>query len=30
MRKIPNLHRIDRTDLSDSEVAERLAIGLRA
>ncbi len=26
-RKIPNLHAIDRTDLSDSEVAERIAHG---
>jgi tRNA dimethylallyltransferase len=25
MRKIPNLHAIDRTDLSDSEVADRIA-----
>jgi tRNA dimethylallyltransferase len=29
MRKIPNLHRIDRTALSDLEVAERIAIGCR-
>jgi tRNA dimethylallyltransferase len=27
MRKIPNLHQIDRTGLSDSEVAERIAQG---
>jgi tRNA dimethylallyltransferase len=26
MRKIPNLHRIDRTDLSDAEVARRIEI----
>jgi tRNA dimethylallyltransferase len=30
MRKIPNLQAIDRTDLTDGEVAERLAIGLGA
>ncbi|MGN6664588.1 MAG: tRNA (adenosine(37)-N6)-dimethylallyltransferase [Solirubrobacterales bacterium] len=30
MRKVPNLRRIDRTDLSDAEVAERIAIGCRA
>jgi tRNA dimethylallyltransferase len=29
MRKIPGLHWIDRTDLSDSEVAEQIAIGCR-
>lgn len=29
MRKIPNLVQIDRTDLSDAEVAERIAIGCR-
>lgn len=29
MRKIPNIHEIDRTDLSDAEVAERIAIGCR-
>jgi tRNA dimethylallyltransferase len=29
MRKIPNLHPIDRTDLSDSEVAGRIAEGCR-
>jgi tRNA dimethylallyltransferase len=28
-RKIPNLHAIDRTDLSDSEVARRIAQGCR-
>jgi tRNA dimethylallyltransferase len=28
MRKIPNLHRIDRTDLSDAEAAERMLMGL--
>jgi tRNA dimethylallyltransferase len=27
MRKIPNLHWIDRTDMSDGEVAEEIAIG---
>jgi tRNA dimethylallyltransferase len=27
MRKVPNLHTIDRTDLSDSEVAARIAQG---
>jgi tRNA dimethylallyltransferase len=27
MRKIPNLHRIDRTGLSDAEVARRIAAG---
>ncbi len=30
MRKIPNLELIDRTGLSDEEVAERIAIGCRA
>lgn len=30
MRKIPNLHTVDRTELTDREVAERLAIGLGA
>lgn len=30
MRKIPNLEPIDRTDLTDQEVAERIAIGCRA
>jgi tRNA dimethylallyltransferase len=30
MRKIPNLEPIDRTGLSDAEVAERIAIGCRA
>lgn len=30
MRKIPNLALIDRTGLSDAEVAERIAIGCRA
>ncbi|MGN6255776.1 MAG: tRNA (adenosine(37)-N6)-dimethylallyltransferase [Solirubrobacterales bacterium] len=30
MRKVPNLRRIDRTHLSDAEVAERIAIGCRA
>ena len=30
MRKIPNLTTIDRTDLSDREVAERIAIGCGA
>jgi tRNA dimethylallyltransferase len=30
MRKIPNLVPIDRTGLSDAEVAERIAIGCRA
>jgi tRNA dimethylallyltransferase len=30
MRKIPNLELIDRTGLSDAEVAERIAIGCRA
>lgn len=30
MRKIPNLELIDRTGLSDTEVAERIAIGCRA
>jgi tRNA dimethylallyltransferase len=29
MRKIPNLNPIDRTDLSDSEVADRIAQGCR-
>jgi tRNA dimethylallyltransferase len=29
MRKIPNLHTIDRTDLSDSEVARRITQGCR-
>lgn len=29
MRKIPNLQRIDRTNLSDKEVVERIAIGCR-
>ncbi len=29
MRKIPNLHWIDRTGLSDAEVAEQIAIGCR-
>jgi tRNA dimethylallyltransferase len=28
MRKIPNLHAIDRTDLSDAEVAEKMLMGL--
>jgi tRNA dimethylallyltransferase len=28
MRKIPNLHAIDRTDLSDAEVAHRMLTGL--
>lgn len=28
MRKIPNLHRIDRTDLSDAEVASEMSTGL--
>ena len=30
MRKVPNLEPIDRTGLSDAEVAERIAIGCRA
>ncbi len=30
MRKIPNLHRIDRTDIPDLEVAEQIAIGCPA
>lgn len=30
MRKIPNLHRIDRTGLADAEVAKQIAIGCRA
>jgi tRNA dimethylallyltransferase len=30
MRKIPNLHWIDRTGLSDERVAEQIAIGCRA
>lgn len=30
MRKIPDLHWIDRTGLSDGEVAEQIAIGCRA
>jgi tRNA dimethylallyltransferase len=30
MRKIPSLDAIDRTDLSDREVAERIAIGCAA
>lgn len=30
MRKIPDLHWIDRTGLSDAEVAEQIAIGWRA
>jgi tRNA dimethylallyltransferase len=30
MRKIPGLHRIDRSELSDAEVAERIAIGCLA
>jgi tRNA dimethylallyltransferase len=29
MRKIPNLHRIDRTDLSDAEVAAQISHHLR-
>lgn len=29
MRKIPDLHRIDRTDLADREVAGRIELGLR-
>jgi len=29
MRKIPNLHWIDRTEMSDEEVAEQIAIGCR-
>lgn len=29
MRKIPDLHWIDRTDLSDTKVAEQMAIGCR-